>query len=312
MAIGLLLVSTLCFAQENEREQFLFYCQKDLKIVNLWPFENNYFIANIRYELNEKQQAQNLFLLFNESHLIVDSLYLKSGFLNSLDVIGKSQFTLSSSLYTDLYDVSDGKFNRLNRQKIPGALEKLISGDFNNMELGYFQGILIGYKSKAKDRTRLKKKKDVPRYFYTSKQEEQVWFNSGADEVIFNQWPNFFDKSLFDLGRVESLKDKVFVNIPVIGKCFVLNTKQMTIDEIRYPTTGADSWLFFIDKVRGSSYLVSYSGNNNFSIYFLNPDSKELTWIKDVENFYDLIWDDKILIKKSENNEVCYYLEPLF
>lgn len=314
--IRILFLLIICFSNKAFSQDFntenLFYCQKDLDIKNIWLFADQTFVANVRYTTENNRTYGNLFLLFDKQNLIVDSLYLKSGFLNSFDIINSNEFYLSSSLYTEKFSIQNGFFESLEKRKIKTGMQNLINADFSNYELGYFYEVIVGYETKAKNRLKIKSKKQVPRFFYKSNSDTKQWVNSGNDEVIFDQWVNFFDKSLFETGRVQMLDRKIFVDIPVIGKCFILNINSGIIDEIRYPNDDVKSWLFVIDKKTKAYYLVGHKGNLEFTVNQINKETHKLTWLKDVYDFYDLIFDDKILIKKSLGGETCYYLEPLF
>ena len=111
---------------------------------------------------------------------------------------------------------------------------------------------------------------------------------------------------------LELIEDDIYVDIPVIGRCFVMNTKTKIIEEIKYPTEGAKSWLYTVDQVTSTNYLVAFKGDSQFSIFHVNKKSKKLTWLKDLTNFYDLIWNDRALTKQQEANETCYSFKPIY
>jgi hypothetical protein len=192
----------------------------------------------------------------------------------------------------------------------------LLSSDFSKYTLGKFYGLEIGYETKAKDRTKKRSKKNIPRYYFLDKHGEKHWVNSGKEDVVGDQWKSFLDKPLFDLGEVSTYNGEIYFNIPMIGTCYVLNPNTKKVKTVLYPKEGANSWFLTIDKVTGSHYLVGDIGDDKFSIYHVDLNTNKKALAMEQEGFYDAIVNDKVLIKKkvisNEKDFNCFYLVPLF
>ena len=222
LIVSLLLTYNKVCAQETYKDETLFYCNENAGIKFIWALSDEYFVANARNS-NENGVSGNLFLLFDKSHLVVDSLYNKGGFLNSLVVNKNNEFMISTTLHNESYGIVNNQFNLINREKNKGGIAVLLSSDYSKYTLGKFYGLEIGYETNAKDRTKKRSKKNIPRYYFLDKHGEKHWVNSGKEDVVGDQWKSFLDKPLFDLGEVSTYNGEIYFNIPMIGTCYILN-----------------------------------------------------------------------------------------
>jgi hypothetical protein len=314
---GLLFIVNKISAQETYNDENLFYCNENINIKFIWALSDEFFVANAKYK-TEGGLSSNLFLLFDKSHLIIDSLYSQGMFLNSLTVNDNNEFVMNTALYSERYKIVSNQFSLIDREQNKGAMASLLSSDFNKLNLGKFYGVEVGYETSAKDRTKKRSKKNIPRYYYINKSGEKQWVNSGKEEVVGDQWKSFLDKPLFELGEVTSYNGEIYFNIPMIGTCYILNTKTLEVKTILYPTEGANSWFLTVDKITGSYYLIGDIGGNKFEIYHVNLKTNKRALIGVQEGFYDVIIDDQILLKKEVSSDSdqkkfsCFYLVPIF
>jgi len=302
-------------AQDQEIENDLFYCNENIDIKFIWPISDSFFIANV-WPQTDKGFQSNLLLLFDRSHLIVDTLYVQSGLINGITPLDKNRFILSTTLNTFEYKITNNKITPFKNQKYPGGLAALLSFGFNQYTIGSFFDLKIGYETKAKNRIKKRSKKNIPRYYFEDKDKKRTWINSGKEDIKGDQWTSFADKSLFDLGEVTVFKNDIYFNIPMIGRCYILNAKTHKIKTILYPEIGAKSWFLTVDKVRGIHYLVGNTHKNSFAIYYVDIEKNKKSFVREVEGFYDAIINDKVLLKKQikENGKKfnCFYLTPLY
>lgn len=317
MLLGVLAATNNLNAQDDFDSEHLFYCNENVDIKFIWPLSEDYFVANARYETKGGRFTSNLFLLFNREHLIVDSLYTHGGFLNSLVVTENNSFSLATTLTTETYTIVNDAFVLNSSEKNKGAMATLISSDFSKYSLGRFYGIEVGYETDAKDRTKKRSKKNIPRYYYLSDDGKKQWVNSGREKVVGDQWRSFMDKPLFDLGEVTSYKGEIYFNIPMIGTCYILNPKTGKVRTVLYPTEGANSWFLTVDKVTNTNYLVGDMGDDQFSIYHIDLKTNKKALVTTQQGFYDAIVNDQILVKKEialdrKNSFNCFYLVPIF
>ena len=102
----------------------------------------------------------------------------------------------------------------------------------------------------------------------------------------------------------------------MIGTCYVFNTKNFQIKTYLLPTEDADSWFLNLDKKTGFHYLIGHKKDKTFDIYRIDLKNNHKTFLKNVEGFMDLIYDDQILYRKEtiEGNKqfFCYYFEPVY
>ena len=238
------------YAQELDSN--LFYCHENIEIKYLWPVGQNQFVANVRYLKNESFSGEqmylsNMYLLFNESNLVTDTVYISS-FGRSVNVLDDQTIMFTSKFGSKKYDISEEKFNQISNSKNPNVLEVIQAEEANEYMLGTFNGIEIGYISEAKNRTLKRSKKNIPRYFYIDANGNRKFINSGKEDVVNDQWESFLNKMPFALGDINLYKDELYINIPMIGTCYVFNTKNFQIKTYLLPTEDADSWFLNLDK----------------------------------------------------------------
>ena len=310
--ILLLVFSTQLRGQEDTK--YLFYCNESLEIETIWPLSRSNFVAHIAPE-SKRPRSGEQFLLFNRSRLVTDTLIAEGGIFNHFVVLDQGEFIITTTLKTHLYKVVDDKFELISSTKNPSGLATLMSSDFSDYPIGEFLGFELGYESSAKDRTKKRSKKNIPRYYYKVNGQKE-WVNSGKEEVAGDQWESFMDKTFLLLGDVTQFKESVYFNIPMAGRCYILNAQSKKVKTLLYPSEGAKSWYLTIDRVKGSHYLVGQTKDKVFKIYHVNLETGKRTYLKDVTHFYDMIIDDKVLIKKEvkegKKKFNCFYLKPLY
>ena len=152
-----LLMSFSLIGQELEAPQNLFYCSQAYSINQLWPISNSYFLGNIKYQ-SGKYVKNDLILLFNENHLVVDSLVITSGFINNVSIFKDNYFSIATSLKTTDYIIDSDKIVEIKTTPNQGGA-KIFSGDMSDVILANYQGLTFGYTTKAKDRTKKRDKK---------------------------------------------------------------------------------------------------------------------------------------------------------
>ena len=104
----------------------------------------------------------NLYLLFNESNLVADTVISSLG--TSVNVLDDQTIMFTSKFGSEKYDISEGKFNQISNSKTPNVLEVIQAEEANEYMLGTFNGQEVGYISKAKNRT-LKRSRKISRVF---------------------------------------------------------------------------------------------------------------------------------------------------
>lgn len=315
MLMGLAIIDNDLSGQETYEDENLFYCNENIDIKFIWALSDEFFVANAKYK-TERGFSSNLFLLFDKSQLIVDSLYAQGGLFNSLVVTDRNEFSLATTTSTENYKIIDDQFVLNSRESNKEGLKVLFASDFRKYTLGKFMGLEVGYETEAKDRTKKRSKKNIPRYYYINKSGEKQWVNSGKEEIVGDQWKSFLDKPLFELGEVTSYNEEIYFNIPMIGTCYILNTKSLKIKTVLYPTEGANSWFLTVDKITGSFYLIGDIGGDKFEIYYVDLKTNKRALIGVQEGFYDVIIDDQIMLKKEVTSDRkkfnCFYLAPIF
>ncbi|KYG83326.1 hypothetical protein [Roseivirga echinicomitans] len=317
MLLGLLLATNNLIAQDDFDDKNLFYCNESVDIEFIWPLSEDYFVANVK-DRSKSGPSSELLLLLNKSHLIVDTVYVLGGFLNSLNVRENNSFTLVASFATATYKVANDQFTLVsNTTNIEAFNDLVATSNFNQNRLGYFYGLEVGYETKAKDRTKKREKKNIPRYYYLDEDGEKRWINSGKEEVVGDQWKSFLDQPTFALGEVTSYKGEIYFNIPMIGTCYILNPQAGKVRTVLYPTEGANSWFLTVDKVTGTTYLVGDMGDDQFSIYHIDLKTNKKALVSTQQGFYDAIVNDQILVKKEialdrKKKFNCFYLVPVF
>jgi len=293
----------------------LFYCHENIIINSIWPLGNNGFVANVKVK-NDQEMRNNMFLLYNKTHLIKDTLYINGGIFNYLNTLDEDKFVIHSTLYSETIKIRNEQFEVIKKEKNFGALKNLLSNNFNEYMLGTFKGLQIGYTTKAKNRTLKRSKKNIPKYFYLNEKNEKVWINSGKEPVVGDQWESFTNKQLFDLGEVSRHLDNVYFNIPMVGTCYILNIKTKKIQTVLYPTEGAKSWFLTVDKKTGIHYLAGHLQDNSYDIYHIDLKKNKKTFLNNFKGFRDLIFNDKILytkeIDEGSKSFDCYYLTNVY
>lgn len=306
------------YAQELDSN--LFYCNENIEIKYLWPVGQNQFVANVRYLKNESFSGEqmylsNMYLLFNESNLVTDTVYISS-LGRSVNVLDDQTLMFTSKFGSEKYDISEEKFNQISNFNNPNILEVIQAEEENEYMQGTFNGIEIGYISEAKNRTLKRSKKNIPRYFYIDANGNRKFINSEKEDVVNDQWESFLNKMPFALGDINLYKDELYINIPMIGTCYVFNTKNFQIKTYLLPTEDADSWFLNLDKKTGFHYLIGHKKDETFDIYRIDLKNNHKTFLQNVEGFMDLIYDDQILYRKEtiegDKQFFCYYFEPVY
>tara|TARA_B100000965_G_C19601378_1_gene762886 strand:- start:5597 stop:6574 length:978 start_codon:yes stop_codon:yes gene_type:complete len=312
-----LLMSFSLIGQELEAPQNLFYCSQAYSINQLWPISNSYFLGNIKYQ-SGKYVKNDLILLFNENHLVVDSLVITSGFINNVSIFKDNYFSIATSLKTTDYIIDSDKIVEIKTTPNQGGA-KIFSGDMSDVILANYQGLTFGYTTKAKDRTKKRDKKNIPRFYYQhTGSKEKNWINPISEPLKGDQWKSFQERDLFALGEVIHWENKVYFSIPMVGKCYVFDLKTKLIDQILFPEGEAKSWYFTIDRANGKKYLIGDKGKNLFDIFYirLDGDSPKKHFVTEVEGFFDIIFADQALLKENldfENgSQECYFLKNIY
>ena len=310
----------ICFNTSGQKfDPNLFYCNENTEIKYLWPVGQNQFVANVRYLKYESFSGKhmylsNLYLLFNESNLVADTVHISS-LGTSVNVLD-DQTIMFTSKFGSENDISEGKFNQISNSKNPNVLEVIQAEEANEYMLGTFNGIEVGYISKAKNRTLKRSKKNIPRYFYIDANGNRKFINSGKEDVVNDQWESFLNKIPFALGDINLHKNELYINIPMIGTCYVFNTKNFQIKTYLLPTEDADSWFLNLDKKTGFHYLIGHKKDEIFDIYSIDLKNNHKTFLKNVKGFMDLIYNDQILYRKEtiegDKQFFCYYFEPAY
>lgn len=297
----------------QEIDTSVFFCHENLEIKFLWPVGGDQFVANIRYLETERfpgkeMRLSDMYLLFNKSHIVTDTIYVSSTG-RSVNVLNEKTISFTSKYDSKVYKISDGQFQLLSSEKGKNLSSV---GSENEYMLGSFNGLEIGYVSEAKNRTLKKSKKNIPKYFYLDKVGQKVFLNSGKEDLRGDQWESFLNKTPFALGDVNLYMDEVYINIPMVGICYILNTKTLKVKTVLLPQDGAESWFLNLDKKTGIHYLIGHLKDESFDIYHVDLNSNTKTLLANVEGFMDLIYNDEILYRKEllEGNKkfYCYYL----
>ena len=55
------------------------------------------------------------------------------------------------------------------------------------------------------------------------------------EDVVNDQWESFLNKIPFALGDINLHKNELYINIPMIGTCYVFNTKNFQIKTYLLP-----------------------------------------------------------------------------
>jgi hypothetical protein len=304
-------------AQELNDSEELFYCSQSFSINQIWPISDSYFLANIKYNEGKFFRSDLLFLL-NKNHLVTDSLLITSGFINNISIYANNRFSIATSMNTSDYSIKGDKIVRdeLKPNKNGGSI---FSGDMSDIVLANYQGYTFGYETKAKDRTKKRSKRNVPKFYYQDENsKEKNWINSGSEPIKGDQWKSFQSRDLFALAEVINWEGKIYFSIPMIGKCYIFDLKTKIVDQILYPEDGAESWYFTIDRATGKKYLIGDMGNDLFDIYYVQLESNNIKkqFLKQAQGFFDTIFQDKIILKRNltfdNTQQACYLLQNLY
>ena len=120
----------------------------------------------------------------------------------------------------------------------------------------------------------------------------------------------------FALGDINLFKKDLYINIPMIGVCYIFNTQNFNVKTVLLPKEGAMSWFLNIDKKTGTHYLIGHKEDKTFDIYHVDMKNNKKTFLKNVEGFMDLIYNDQVLYrnvtKEGDKNISCYYFESVY
>ena len=185
LSISFLGFNTQCQELINHN---LFYCHENIELKYLWPVGNGQFVTNVRYLETKKIPGQemylsNMFLLFDKSHIVTDTVYI-SNLGRSVNVLDEKTILFTSKFGSKTFDISNGKFDLIKNDRNPDILKLVAEEKNNRYMLGTFNGVEIGYLSKAKNRTLKRSKKNIPRYFYLDNEGNQVFINSGKEKIV--------------------------------------------------------------------------------------------------------------------------------
>ncbi|WP_420387851.1 hypothetical protein [Roseivirga sp.] len=314
-AILIVLVAISTSLKGQDLDSDIFFCHENLEIRELWPVTNEQFVANIRYQsknqfTGERLISSNMFLLFDKTHLITDTVYV-SGLNKTLNILDESTISISSNYTTNIYNIGDGQFNLVSKNT-----PNQESTEKDEYLIGSINGLNLGYISKAKDRTQKRNKKNIPQYFYLNQNGERIFINSGEEKVVGDQWESFLSRFPFALGDVSQYKDELYFNIPMAGRCYILNSKSKKVKTVIFPEDGANSWFLTIDKMNGTHFLIAHKADNSFDIYQIDLKTNSRTLLTNVMGYMDLIHDSKVMYRKTltegEKEFYCYYYRSVY